>query len=401
MPDHSEKPRRWGFRARLTRTHHHESGTETRVIEIDPGDLERVIVAPPWLRDAGLVAWLLVGIVLVIVGSIWLLALTSTIVIPVITAMLIASVGAPIVSALQRRGVPRAGGTALLLLAIVAVGVILGVIVIGGISSQTSSISKELHGATDKLSSWLHDLGVNKQGAENAKQDATSSVNAIGKLLLNGLASGISELASLAAFASFTILSLFFLLKDGPALRAWVERHSGVAPPVAHVIVGDMMGALRGYFTGVTIVAAFSALVVGAGALIIGVPLAGTIAIVTFLGGYIPYLGAWTAGAFAVFIALGGQGTSAAIAMAVIALLANGALQQMVQPIAFGAALGIHPLAVLILTIAGGALFGMIGLILAAPIASAIVRITAHLARARAAAEEEAAVADAPAAAAP
>jgi predicted PurR-regulated permease PerM len=58
-------------------------------------------------------------------------------------------------------------------------------------------------------------------------------------------------------------------------------------------------------------------------------------------------------------------------------------LQQIVQPIAMGAALGIHPLAVLIVTIAGGALFGAAGLILAAPITSAVVRISADLARAR------------------
>ena len=47
--------------------------------------------------------------------------------------------------------------------------------------------------------------------------------------------------------------------------------------------------------------------------------------------------------------------------MAVIALLANGVLQQIIQPIAYGAALGIHPLAVLIVTIAGGACSGRSG----------------------------------------
>jgi predicted PurR-regulated permease PerM len=57
----------------------------------------------------------------------------------------------------------------------------------------------------------------------------------------------------------------------------------------------------------------------------------------------------------------------------------------MIQPIAYGAALGIHPLAVLIVTIAGGSLFGTIGLILAAPVTSAIVKISSDLARARAA----------------
>src|SRR4030095_14689002 len=98
---------------------------------------------------------------------------------------------------------------------------------------------------------------------------------------------------------------------------------------------------------------------------------------------YVPYLGAWSAGAFTVAIALGGQGTEAAIAMAVIVLLANGILQQLIQPIAYGAALGIHPLAVLIVTIAGGALFGTVGLVLAAPLTSAAVKISEDVARAR------------------
>ena len=80
--------------------------------------------------------------------------------------------------------------------------------------------------------------------------------------------------------------------------------------------------------------------------------------------------------------------------MIVVQLLANGALQQIVQPFAMGAALGIHPLAVLIVTIAGGALFGTVGLIVAAPLVSAIVRISADLARVRAAEEAEAAGSD-------
>ena len=103
----------------------------------------------------------------------------------------------------------------------------------------------------------------------------------------------------------------------------------------------------------------------------------------TFVGAYVPYLGAWSAGAFAVLMALGGAGTDAAIGMAVIQLLANGILQQLVQPIAYGAALGIHPLAVLVVTIGGGALFGAMGLILPAPLPAAVTKITADLSRAR------------------
>ena len=163
----------------------------------------------------------------------------------------------------------------------------------------------------------------------------------------------------------------------------------GVPLPIARTITGRLLQSLRGYFFGVTIVAAFNAVVIGGGALLLGIPLAGTIAVVTFLGAYIPYLGAWTAGAFSVLLALGGAGTDAAIAMAVLQLLANGILQQMVQPFAYGAALGIHPLAVLIVTIGGGALFGTAGLILAAPLTSAVVRISADLSDARADGEPE------------
>ena len=100
-------------------------------------------------------------------------------------------------------------------------------------------------------------------------------------------------------------------------------------------------------------------------------------------------------------VALGSEGTGAAVAMTVIVLLANGALQQLIQPIAFGTALGIHPLAVLIVTIAGGALFGTIGLVLAAPLTSAAVHVSSDLARVRARVTDSQAHAQADAAQAP
>ena len=98
---------------------------------------------------------------------------------------------------------------------------------------------------------------------------------------------------------------------------------------------------------------------------------------INFLAAYIPYIGAWTAGIFTGLVALGAEGPETALAMGVIILLANGILQQIVQPIAYGATLGLHPLAVLIVTIAAGSLFGTVGLVLAAPLTAAAVRISA------------------------
>jgi predicted PurR-regulated permease PerM len=73
--------------------------------------------------------------------------------------------------------------------------------------------------------------------------------------------------------------------------------------------------------------------------------------------------------------------------MLVIVLLANGLLQNIVQPIAFGATLRMNPLLVLIATIGFGSIFGMLGLILGAPLTSAAIHIVGDLDEARASAE--------------
>jgi putative heme transporter len=371
--------RRAIFRGRLRRPGRESAEGEDEVIEIEPGELSGIFAAPKWMRDLGFSAWLLVGVAAALVGAIGLLSLTQTIVLPVLTAGIIASVASPVVDWLRRHGVPRGIGAGLVFLAIVAIGIAVGLMILTGIASQADSLSARLQEGASEIESWFRDLGVRSSTAADANSDASASISAGFQALTHGLTGGIDKLASLAVFLSFTVLSLFFLLKDAPTIGSFVERHLGVPVPLARSITGRVAGSLRGYFLGVTAVSIWSAAIVGAGALLLGVPLPGTIAAVTFVGGYVPYLGAWTAGAFAVLIALGGEGPEAALGIAVVVLLANGVLQQLVQPIAYGAALKLHPLAVLIVTIAGGCLFGAVGLVLAAPMVSAAVRISADV----------------------
>jgi putative heme transporter len=373
------------------------AGRDEDVVEIDAAELIGVFAAPRWLRDVGLTAWLLVGVALFLVGTVWLLSLTETIVLPVIAAGVIAAVSGPLVGWLQRHRVPRPVGAILLFIGFFALGVLVVYIVLAGLTSEIDSLGSYLDGAKNTIQGWLEDLGVDPDEAKAAKEDASSAATDTVSALLNGLGAGLKKLSSLVFFLAMTALSLIFLLADGPKIRAWAERHMGVPAPVAHTITTRTLESLRGYFLGVTLVAAFNAVVVGLGALVLGVPLPGTIAVVTLLAAYVPYLGAWTAGAFSVLIALGGAGTDAAVGMIVVQLLANSVLQQLVQPLAMGAALGIHPLAVLIVTIAGGALFGAAGLILAAPITAAITRISADLARAQPPEEQQSVAAPEPA----
>jgi predicted PurR-regulated permease PerM len=365
----------------------------------EAGELASAFAAPRWLRDLGRTSWLLVGFFALMAGVIWLLGTTYTIVGPVVAGTIVATVAMPVVSVLGRH-MPRAAAAALVLLGLAALGALVLVIVIGGITSQRSSISENATAAADKAEGWLNDLGVDESGSSSAKSSLEQDVPKIISTLAKGVINGIQGLTSLAFALSFTLLSLFFLLKDGPSMRRWVDRHLGVPPAVAQLITGGIIRSLRGYFRGVTLVAAFNGVLVGLAALALGVPLAGTIGVVTFVTAYVPFVGAFVAGAFAVVIALGAKGTTIALIMLLIVILANGLLQNVVQPFAMGSALDLHPLVVLVITIGAGCIFGMLGLVLAAPLASAAVHISRDLARARVAAalqdDAEVGVANAP-----
>src|SRR5262245_34739637 len=353
------------------------------VIEIDATSLSRVFSAPMWLRDLGLLAWFLVGVSILLVGLIVLLGLTSTIVLPVTVGAILATVAGPIVTKLQRHRVPRAAGAAMVLLGIIAFTVLIVLLVFGGIYEQSDEIKSQASEAVDTIEGWANDVGAG--GTSNASDDAqTGAVNA-GKTLLQGLVTGIQGITSFIFFLTFTAFSTFFLLKDGPSVRSWINRSMGIPVDVAMTITGNVIQSLRRYFLGVTVVAVFNGIVVGLGAFLLGVPLWGTIAVVTFSLAYIPFIGAFISGAFAVLLTLASQGTTDALIMLVIVILANGLLQNIVQPIAFGPTLGLNPLVVLIVTIGFGSIVGTIGLILAAPLTSAAVHISRELAQAKAA----------------
>src|SRR5262245_35185641 len=113
---------------------------EDEYIEIDPSELTGIFSVPQWLRDIGLMAWLLVGIGLFLVAAVWLASLTSVIGVPVIVAAVVAAVGSPAIAWMARHRVPRPLGAALLMLLLVLVATGSMVLVLAGISQELSSI---------------------------------------------------------------------------------------------------------------------------------------------------------------------------------------------------------------------------------------------------------------------
>ncbi len=351
--------------------HGSQAGDELRV------DAERVAAAaqrelvafevPSWLRTIGISAWLVVGIAAVVALALALLGLLASVAIPLAIAAVLAAILVPITDQLERWRVPRWLGATLVLVLALSVVIATIAIVINGITGQADAIWRRIEEGLGAINS---DGGGSSANAEQLNHAARSAVHL---LVFGVLGSIVSTASGLIVSTVLALFILLFLLKDWRQITDWTAGHIGLPAPVGRRILDGTVNAFRGYALGLTIIGAANAVVVGVGALILGVPLVGTIALVTFVTSYVPYIGAFVAGALAVLIAYGSGGFGVALAMLAIVLLANNTIQNLLEPMAFGSRLRLHPLAVLITVTAGTLLFGVVGAVLAAPLTSATV----------------------------
>jgi putative heme transporter len=326
---------------------------------------------PDWFQTLGRGAWLLVGIAVLLAIAFFLLGLISDLVIPLVFAAILAAIFVPLVDRLERLRVPRWLGAPLVVL--LAIGVVSGItwMVVAGLLSQGREIVAQVTAGLEEAGSLP---GV-------AELDTDQAVRTLGELvqtLASGLLSGLGSVTVLIVGIVTGLFILLFLMKDWQLVTDGTADQLaallGLPDRVGRQIVSDTVHSFRGYAWGLTIVGLMNGAVVGLGALLLGVPLAGPIAIVTFVTSYIPFFGAFFAGAFAVLVALGAKGLSVALAMLAITLLANNTLQNLLEPVAFGRTLRLHPLVVLLVTTAGTLLFGVLGATLAAPVTAVTLR---------------------------
>jgi predicted PurR-regulated permease PerM len=341
-----------------------------------PAAAEREGVAfniPSWLRKAGVASWLTLGVVALVAVVLLVLAVVTEVAIPLAIAGVLAAVLVPLTDWLERWHVPRwLGATLVLVLGLsLAAGTI--ALVIGGIVAQSDEIWKQLESgllnANDDLGGREHAASTLVDGAHDVVHTLTSGV--VGSL--------VSSAGVFVIGAALALFMLLFLLKDWDQIMGWIGAHLGVPAPIGHRIVDGTATAFRGYAWGLTLLGVANAVVVGIGAWILGVPLAGTIALVSFVTSYVPYLGAFVAGAFAVLIAYGSGGLGTAVVMLAIVLLANSVIQNLLEPFALGTRLRLHPFAVLITVTSAAALFGVLGAVLAVPLVSAAVNVYGQL----------------------
>jgi len=328
----------------------------------------RAFEPPGWLRSLGEGAWLTVGVVALVAVLLLVMTLVAEVAIPLAVAAVLAAILVPLTDRLESWHVPRwLGATLVLILGLTLVVAVLA-LVVGGLISQGDEIWAQLNSALDKLGSSVE---TTTQTFSSSGQP-TEMVQALVRDLVTGvLGSLVSSASALVVASVLGLFMLLFLLKDWGLITGWIAGHVGLPEAVGRSVLDGTAGAFRGYAAGLTLIGAANAVVVGVGAVLLGVPLAGTIAVVSFVTSYVPYIGAFVAGAFAVLIAYGSGGLPDALIMLAIVLLANNTIQNVVEPFAFGTRLRLHPLVVLLTVTTAAILFGMMGAILAAPLASA------------------------------
>lgn len=334
---------------------------------------------PSTVERWGRTSWWLVGVVVVAAIAYSALATISGLVVPLVIATVIGILGVPLVDALERRRVPRPLATLVVMAGISAVLVGSFWLAIAGVIDQGSEISRFLTAGLARIDEWLEsqsaDLGVGDDWLDQAKQ--------AGFDLIPGLASWFSGLFSGAlAFLAGTFMSMFLLyyvLVDWERLRDWVGGHLGSDAELGAGIVEDAISTVRQGFAALTASSALTAVLIGATMLIMDLPLAFPVALVTFVTSYIPYLGAIFSGIFACLVALGAGEVRQAVILLVVILVVQNVVQTIVGNKLTSDRLALHPIAGLASTIVGASLAGLLGATLSAPVVATVMRINRRL----------------------
>lgn len=349
----------------------------------------------PLVRKAAAWSWRLLMILAAIVALLWLVNILQVIVVPVALAVILTALLLPAVDWLDRRGAPRGGAVALILLSGVALfGGIMTFVVsqfISGLPELTEQVTRSIDNAT----TWLIEgpLHLSREQIDSAGDGVVRSLRNNQEKLTSGALSTAATLTEIVTGALLMLFTLIFLLYGGRNIYAYLTR---IVPARSRERVRDAgragFGSLIGYVRATFLVALVDAVGIGAGLAIMGVPLALPLASLVFLGAFVPLVGAVLTGFLAVVVALLAKG----FVYALIALGLIIAVQQLeahvLQPLVMGRAVSIHPLAIVLAIATGAVLAGIVGALLSVPLVAFLnsaIRVLAAPDPAAAAAELE------------
>src|SRR4051794_21675097 len=328
---------------------------------------------PPWLANSAAVGWRIIAIAL-FVGAILLLAkllwiVTATIAVGVV----VAAVFAPAVERLRAGGRSR-NGAALIVWA-ASFGVITLAVVVLGIAfvPYVVQILTAVDDGLTKLATTLQSYTI-PPIVTSAAHEVLSFVRSNSGGEIGGLLEGLASAATIVILAIFLI---FFLLRDGDQGWKWAFQALGDDDREGMTSAGrDALARVGGYLRGTTVLAAIIAATDYVFMLLLGTPLALSLAMLVFVGGYIPYFGGVVTTLIVLLVTFSAQGSGAAIALLVLIAIRNVVVGYGIRPNLYGKTVNIHPAVVLLALPAGFEIAGVLGLFAAVPVTAVILAVS-------------------------
>ena len=202
----------------------------------------------------------------------------------------------------------------------------------------------------------------------------------VGSGILEFLASIVSSLALALVFFIITALLAYFMLRDGDRGWAWITSHLDGWRRREITLAGDRaVTMLGGYMIATGVLAMFNAVTGFIIMTLLGLPLALPVAILSFFGGFIPYIGQFVTSMIGFLIAVAFGTTQDVIVMGIWTAVLNIVQGSVIAPLVYGRAVSLHPAMVLIVIPAGGELAGILGMFLAVPLVGIIGAVWRHV----------------------
>lgn len=310
-------------------------------------------------------------ILTVAVVSVYALMQIKLLVIPILIAIILAAAIGPFVNMLRRRGL-RGGlatGIAFIGLLLVLGGV--SAVIYNSVRNQWGELAQQAASGLDELEQFLLtgpiplEQAQLDQAREGIIQFATSSQ------VRSGAITGLSVVTEFLAGASLVVIILFFFLKDGAKIwNFFLRPFKGEREAKLRRVGSRTLEVLGGYVRGTAIVALVDSVAIGAALLIMQVPLAIPLAIIVFIGAFVPLVGATVAGILAALVALVANGPVVALIVVAVVIAVNQLEGDLLQPIVMGKSLQLHALVILMALTAGTILAGIVGAVLSVPLAA-------------------------------
>ena len=293
------------------------------------------------------------------------------IVVPVFIAVILTALLLPAVDRLDKRGMPRSGAVALVLLG--GLGLFGGILtfVVSQFISGLPGLVTEVTRSIDNATNWLIEgpARLSREQIDKAGDTAVAALRDNQEKLTSGALSTAATLTEIVTGALLTLFTLIFLLSGGRGIYAYLTKIFPAGSRDRVRAAGRAgFGSLIGYVRATFLVALVDAVGIGSGLAILGIPLALPLASLVFLGAFVPLIGAVLTGFVAVVVALLAKGFIYALITLGLIVAVQQVESHVLQPLLMGRAVSIHPLAIVLAIATGAVLAGIIGALLSVPL---------------------------------